>query len=239
MMKPLGRKAYGSIPHLLGSKLGEGDHHVHEGQHKICCENVRDKHDLIIVQEKYDGSNVAVANIDNKIVALTRAGYTAESSPYSQHHYFAKWVKKYQNSFLKLLNPNERLVGEWLLQAHGLKYSIESDSPIVFFDLFSQDNVRLPYDVFLGRIGGIFETPRLLHRYNQSLSIESALQALKDDTNRNIFCLENEEGVIYRVERKGKVDFLAKFVRNDFKTGKYLPEISLQNEVFNFDVSLF
>jgi len=30
-MKPLGKKSYGSIPHLFGSKLGEGDHHCHEG----------------------------------------------------------------------------------------------------------------------------------------------------------------------------------------------------------------
>lgn len=31
------------------------------------------------------------------------------------------------------------------------------------------------------------------------------------------------EGVVYRVERKGKVDFLAKYVRPDYPTGQYLP----------------
>ena len=31
-MKPLKQKSYGSIPHLLGSRLGVGDHHCHEGQ---------------------------------------------------------------------------------------------------------------------------------------------------------------------------------------------------------------
>ena len=84
--KPLGGKSYGSIPHLIGSKLGDGDHHVHDGQHRICTEKTRDKHDLVIVQEKYDGSNVGVANIGGEIIALTRAGYTADSSPYEQHH---------------------------------------------------------------------------------------------------------------------------------------------------------
>lgn len=41
--KPLNRKNYGSIPHLLGSKLGETDKYIHEGQHRIMTENTRDK----------------------------------------------------------------------------------------------------------------------------------------------------------------------------------------------------
>ena len=36
--KPLGRKAYGSIPHLPGSRIGPGDHHCHEGQRRIGLE---------------------------------------------------------------------------------------------------------------------------------------------------------------------------------------------------------
>lgn len=32
MQKPLGIKAYGSIPHLPGSRLGAGDHHLAIGQ---------------------------------------------------------------------------------------------------------------------------------------------------------------------------------------------------------------
>jgi hypothetical protein len=36
------------------------------------------------------------------------------------------------------------------------------------------------------------------------------------------------------VERNGKVDFLAKYVRSDFEPGRYLPEISGKGEVFNY-----
>ena len=79
--KPLSRKAYGHIGHLPGSRLGEGDHHVHEGQARICTLKARDKHDRIIVQEKVDGSCCAVAKIDGAIVPLIRAGYRAEQSP--------------------------------------------------------------------------------------------------------------------------------------------------------------
>ncbi len=114
-MKPLEQKAYGSIPHLSKSRLGEGDHHCEIGQEKIATEKPRDKFDLIIVQEKLDGSNCNAAKINGQIVALTRQGYTAESSPFEQHHYFAKWVSKEKSRFDKLLNEGERVVGEWLL----------------------------------------------------------------------------------------------------------------------------
>ncbi|WP_202614648.1 RNA ligase family protein, partial [Escherichia coli] len=75
--KPLGRKAYGSIPHLPGSRLGPADHHCHEGQARICCEKPRDRHDRIIVTEKLDGGNVAIAKVNGAIFALGRAGYLA------------------------------------------------------------------------------------------------------------------------------------------------------------------
>ena len=60
-MKPLNRKNYGSIPHLLGSKLGATDKYVHEGQHRIMTEKTRDKHDYVIVTEKYDGANITLS----------------------------------------------------------------------------------------------------------------------------------------------------------------------------------
>lgn len=91
-MKPLNGPSYGSIPHLPGSRLGPGEHTITIGQMKICTEKTRDSKDKIIVTEKLDGSCCCVANIDNKILALTRAGYLAESSPYEQHHIFANWV---------------------------------------------------------------------------------------------------------------------------------------------------
>lgn len=84
--RPLGRKAYGHIAHLPGSRMGPGDHACHEGQARICTLEARDRHDSIVVQEKLDGSNVAMARLDGQIVALMRAGYRAETSPYAHHH---------------------------------------------------------------------------------------------------------------------------------------------------------
>lgn len=234
-MKPLGRKSYGSIPHLLGSKLGEGDHHCHEGQHKIATEKTRDRHDFIIVQEKYDGSNVAVAKVDSEIIALVRRGYTAESSPFRQHHIFAQWVKKNEILFQAMIDPGNRLCGEWLLQAHGLKYAIQDGlAPFVAFDYFNGDK-RLVYSELLEKLNQFDITgPRLICAANSPLSIDFGLNVLFNDHDHPIKTIEGlPEGLIYRVERKGKVDFIAKYVRNDFEPGRYLPEVSGNPEVFN------
>ncbi len=236
-MKPLGAKAYGSIPHLLGSKLGPGDHTISEGQHKICTEKTRDRHDFVIVQVKYDGSNCSVANIDGKIVALTRKGYAAESSPFEQHHVFAKWVDKNKKRFFPILEPGQRICGEWMWQAHGIKYSIEGD-PFVAFDFF-EGAVRACYADFfdIAEMGGL-HTPRIVGIGFQPFGIESSFEFSKDQRNDTVKSEEHPEGLIYRVERKGKVDFLAKWIRPDFETGKYLPFISGEKELFNYETSI-
>ena len=45
--------------------------------------------------------------------------------------------------------------------------------------------------------------------------------------------LHPAEGVVWRVERRGKVDFLAKWVRPNKVDGRYLPEISARAPVRN------
>ena len=97
--KPLNAKAYGHIPHLPESRMGPGDHRVHEGQARICLTKVRDKHDTIFVEEKWDGSCVAVAMIKDALHPLGRAGYRAVSSRYEQHRMFDAWVWMNEDRF--------------------------------------------------------------------------------------------------------------------------------------------
>lgn len=92
--KPLGHKAYGSIGHLPGSRLGPGDHHVPVGQGHICTAKRRDKHDWVWVQEKLDGCCMSVAKIDGRIVALGRAGYTAASAPHEHMSYLGSGLSR-------------------------------------------------------------------------------------------------------------------------------------------------
>lgn len=226
-MKPLGRKNYGSIPHLSNSKLGEQDHFIDPGQERILTKKKRDRHDTIWVCEKYDGSNVGVAKKEGQIIPLTRGGYHATTSPYRQHHEFARWVESKTNLFYGLLNDGERITGEWLLQAHGLIYEI-SQEPIVFFDYFNKNNKRYPFEVLKTMP---LPLPRLLHT-GDAISVDELLPILNQKTDA-IRSTTDPEGMVYRVERKGQVDFLAKWVRPNFEAGKYCIGIDDEEATWN------
>jgi len=228
-IKPLGRKSYGSIPHLPGSRRGASDKGVHEGQNRICTEKTRDRHDVIIVQEKLDGSNCAVANIDGMIVPLIRSGYVANTSKYEQHHLFYAWVMERQARFLDLLNPGERCVGEWLAQAHGTIYELWHE-PYVIFDIM-RDTKRETWDAVSYRCSKKnFITPGTIH-IGSVCSIANAMNLIGSGYHG---ALGGPEGVVWRVERRGKVDFLAKYVRPDKIDGCYLPEYSGKQAIWNW-----
>lgn len=218
-MKPLGYKAYGSIPHLPGSRLGDGDHHCHEGQAKIATLKARDKYDVIIVQEKLDGSCCSVAKINGQIVALGRAGYLATSSEFSVHHSFALYVEMNARRFSELLAEGERAVGEYLAQAIGTRYNLPHE-PFVVFDIMRGTKRAIVNEVCSRTMPLDFIAPRIIST-GKVLPIETAM-ALVEPSGHG--AIDPVEGVIYRVERKGEVDFLTKFVRHDKEDGKYFPE---------------
>lgn len=232
--KPLGQKAYGHIPHLPGSRIGPGDHHCHEGQNRIATEKVRDKHDIVIVQEKLDGSCCAVAKIDGKILALGRSGYLAQSSKFEQHQLFAAWVRDNWGRFDYLLNEGERAVGEWLAQAHGTRYTISADpwgDPFVVFDIMLGHERKSVGEVTRRADEANFlPVPRIIH-VGDAFSVEAMLEKLEPSGHGAI---DPVEGAVWRIERKGKVDFLCKWVRPDKIDGCYLPEVSSQPAVWNW-----
>lgn len=228
-MKPLGRKNYGSIGHLPCSRMGPSDHAVHEGQARIATQKVRDKHDLVIVTEKLDGSNVGIARIGGSIVALGRAGYLAETSKYEQHQLFADWVHNDEQRWLDALLDGERFVGEWLAQAHGTRYSLPN-GPFVAFDLMVGDK-RASWKVLELRCKvNLIPLPKMIH-IGGALSVEKAM-GLHGSGDHG--CLDDPEGAVWRVERNGEFDFMTKWVRPDKVDGKLLPEISGQPAVWNW-----
>ena len=227
MSKPLGNKNYGSIPHLSNSKLGDGDHYIHSGQENIMTKNVRDRNDLVIVTQKYDGSNVGIAKKDGKIYALTRSGYEASTSPYKQHHWFSDWVSLNKHYFKQILADGERIVGELLVKTHSEPYLIEYLTPIVFFDWFDSCNKRKPFRYLKNTNLPI---PQILHEgYN--IEVETALVLQKKFIDKR-FYTQCPEGLIYRVERNNEFDFMAKWVRKDFKPGIYLDN----DYAWNYDI---
>ncbi len=218
MIKPLGRKAYGHIPHLPGSRVGPGDHKLNEGQTSILTERKRDKYDTVYVSEKLDGSCCAVAKLEGgTIVPLIKAGYHASTSRFKQHHLFARWVNRNFQRFSDLLQPGERVVGEWLVQAHGTLYKLPHE-PFVAFDMMAGTE-RLCYQDMVCRLGLYsFIWPRLLFA-GDAVPIINACNLLETSGHGAV---DPVEGAVWRVERKGKVDFLGKWVRQDKIDGYYM-----------------
>lgn len=232
-LKPLGMKAYGSVPHLIGSRRGPGDIGVNEGQHRICTEKARDKHDVIIVQEKLDGSCVAVAKSANEIIPLIRTGYPARDSHYKQHHLFHDWVMQNIDRFQHLLENGERVVGEWLAQAHGTRYDLPHE-PFVAFDIM-RGHERITYSEFRDRCWHKeieLNTPWTMHK-GEPMPVEVVMEMLGEHGTHG--ALDMAEGAVWRVERKGKVDFLAKFVRMSKTDGCYLESVTGGPPVWNWN----
>ncbi len=224
--KPLGIKAYGSIPHLPGSKLGVGDHTVHDGQARICTERPRDRHDRIIVEEKLDGACVAVARIDGLIIPLGRAGYPITTARFDFLRRFHTYALERQDAFLDLLQDGERAVGEWLILAHGTRYHLPHE-PWALFDVMRGDT-RLTRDELRAR-NPRFPMPHTLSE--TPITTAQADAALGEHGHHG--AIDPAEGAIWRVERRQKVDFLAKWVRPTHQTGRYLSTISGAPEIYN------
>ena len=234
------KKAYGHIPHMPGSRMGPGDHMCDEGQKRIATEKVRDRHDIVVVQEKVDGSCVSCAKINGVIVPLVRSGYVANTSPFEMHHHFYNWVWKNHTRFEELLKDGERVVGEWLGMAHGIRYSLPHE-PFVVFDLMIGTD-RSVYAEFVSRVKKYdFISPNTIS-IGAPLSIDKAMDLLKVSGHG---AQDPVEGVVWRVERndqidrtksdrKWKVDFLVKYVRPDKVDGIYLPEISGKEPIWNW-----
>lgn len=238
--KPLKAKAYGSIGHLPNSRMGPADHHVHDGQALICTVKPR-KGDRIIVSEKLDGSCMSVANIDGELVALTRSGYRVQDVTYEHLRVFGPYVEANRSQFTELLKPGERVCGEWIPMAHGTIYDPKHlmFSPFVAFDIF-RENKRILWDEFDWRVAGVdLRRAFRIHDSTEPCTVDYALRSLRvpdEDLDSHGYgfhgALEDVEGAVWRVEREGRVDFLAKYVRPDKIDGKYFPQISGQPEIW-------
>ena len=223
-------KAYDSIPHLPESRTGPADRHIPTNKAEMLTSLRRNTCDEVFVQEKLDGSCVAVAKVDGEIHALGREGSLASESLNAGRRLWAEWVELNKNRFDLILAENERIVGEWLALVHSTRYDLIHE-PFVAFDIFSSTNKRINYDTFLEKckLAGL-KSAALLHR-GEPISVNESLKTLGEGQHNSI---DAPEGVIYRLERFGKFLFMAKYVRHGKIDGEFLPENNDGQELWNW-----
>lgn len=248
--KPLHRKAYGSIPHLSTSNAVDGsDHYIDLGTEKLMtATQKKDKKLWVHVSEKYDGSCVAVAKVDGKILALTKKGYLAESSPYQQHHLFHEYVKMHYAEFNTFIEEGERIVGEWMIQAHGTRYAIEPNyPPFVAFDVFRADNSRYLSNHIYAKIEAL-RGMRIVAEPFKAWFHDHPPPFADPEIFFNRFCRVGRsfskqiaaknatpEGLVFKIEdyKAGKVLAIAKYVRPGYERMKFIHDEATHGPVWN------
>jgi hypothetical protein len=210
---------YGSIAHLSTSKMTQqADKKIEEGQEAILTSKGRDWRDLIILTEKVDGSNVGVVRKGGELFSITRAGFPVNTSPYEQHHAFGRYMKNNLELFV-WLPEGWRICGEWCIVAHGTMMDISDESPFIAFDIFDAENKRLLFIDFYSTCKK-YDIPMVpILNFGQPVSIKNAIKLMGEGHYGKP---EKPEGCVWRCEREGRVDFLAKWVRWDKEDGKYL-----------------
>ena len=228
---PLSR-CYGRIPHLPGSQMTSDDRKAEDWQVHICCEKLRDTKDHVVVQEKLDGSCMAVMKKNGEIIPMARSGNRAAVSRYKQHRFFHKWVYENLERFDGLLNENEICMGEWLMQAHGTRYDLPHE-PFVLFDLKS--NGKFLTSAALRKRATLFHfvTPQIIHE-GTPIAVSRVVKLLKSSGHG---ALDPVEGAVWRIERNGQIDFRAKYVRPEKQIGSFLPQRPGQISVWNWQPS--
>jgi hypothetical protein len=182
--------------------------------------------DTVIVQEKVDGTCVAVYKTDeDNIITLNRAGWRCDEAPQEQHRHFNTWAQIHRDRFLYTLGVGEWIVGEWCMVAHGTRYAFGKHEPFFAFDILYDATGSVAKRVlqrdFLYRVKDIFNTPPLLHYETDRKGISPERAYESTHTTLAGVRLDPAEGVVYRVESKNEFNFHGKWVRPRYVAGRY------------------
>jgi hypothetical protein len=225
---PLGGKAYHRIPHLPGSRTGSGDRVCDLALAQRCTVKARVGEEIVI-EEKLDGSCVAIARIAGRLVPLGREGWRAAESNNPGRRMFAAWALELEARLLPLLGEGDRVVGEWLALAHSTRYAL-THAPFVAFD-WHHDGRWMTSAAIGEQFGALLPVPHVVHR-GGPLGIEDAMRQLGERGHHG--ALDPVEGAVWRIERRGETLAWAKYVRAGKRDGELLPENSGKSAVWNW-----
>ncbi len=219
-------KGYGSIPHLSTSKLNEkADKKICLQQEEILTTEKIKKGEEIIVLEKVDGTNISIMKINNDLYGVVKSGYDVRTSNFEHIRKFQNFLDKNKQKYMKILKNGEKISGEWMIKTHSVLYNLPHE-PFIAFDFQSLNKERFSYDE-LKEICDKYEiiSTGLVHR-GDSISAALAMDKLGNGFHGAI---NPPEGIVYRLERKGKVIFMAKHVREGINS-QYMNDESIYNK---------
>jgi hypothetical protein len=229
---PRPRRLYGSIPHLPGSRAA-ADRTLSPSLARRCIDaSAARAGEEVIVQEKLDGSCVAVVrNAEGRLEARGREGRLCAESRNEGRRMFAAWVAANEERFAGLVGEDEVLVGEWLALVHGTRYELAHDLFVPFDLVRGPERVRAPVDELTARLARTgLPLPAVVHR-GAPIAIDAACTLLGERGRHG--AIDPAEGLVYRVERAGAVVLIAKWVRPDKVDGSYLPENSGREALYH------
>lgn len=222
-------KLYGKIPHLPGSRLGPSDRTADPALAARCAGPGR-RGDRVLVSEKLDGSCVAIVRVAGRLTAYGRDGLPCAASRNDGRRAFATWLDARAAAWHAALDDGERLVCEWLALAHGTRYALPH-GPAVAIDGFDDAGARWPLAEVHRRAAAMgLPIARLLHD-GDALSVPTALALLGEHGHHG--ALDPAEGLVYRIERGGRVLGLTKHVRAGKLDGCYLADHTGGDHVWN------
>jgi hypothetical protein len=185
------------------------------------------------VSEKLDGSCVAIVREADGLIAYGRDGVPCAASRNDGRRAFAAWVEAQaaaRRAWRDALAAGERLVCEWLALAHGTRYALPH-GPAVAIDGFGAAGARWPLDEVRRRAAAMGLPAARVLSDGGALPASDALALLGEHGHHG--ALDPAEGVVYRVERGGRVLGLAKHVRAGKLDGCYLADHTGGDHVWN------
>jgi len=224
-------RLYGSIPHLPGSRAA-ADKTVSPSQARRCLDESAARDDeVVIVQEKLDGSCVGIVREDGKLVARGREGRLASESRNEGRRMFAAWVAENESRLESAVREGEVLVGEWLALVHGTRYALTHELFAPFDLVRGPTRERATSAELSERIAATgLVMPATVHR-GAPIAIDAACMLLGEQGRHG--AIDPPEGLVYRVEKAGRVVLVAKWVRLNKVDGSYLPENSGREALYH------
>jgi hypothetical protein len=152
------------------------------------------------------------------VVTVGRSGYRNDSAPFAHLLAFDPWVAARLDRFDALLQEGERVVGEWVSHAMSTLYVLpDVDHMWRPFDIM-RGHDRASAEEVAGRCAAVgLRTPFVVRRTQCDPAEAYAALAATPAEVRGVDGIP--EGLVYRMQERGRTLFLGKWVRADYEPG--------------------